>query len=256
MFLKQLKLADLNLDKKYNFIIPIGSTEQHGPFLPFGTDTFSTDEFLKRINQHFPELIILPTLEYSCSGEHEGFIGTIWLQETTLTSILNDVCNSIAPYANSVMVLSGHGGNLATIQDFVKEKQSFYTTSLHYIDLDDENLVPPMEKLVGGELGSHAGNIETSMMMAIEPNLVQEPGDYNKVPILDPWQTGKLRDKSQDGIADPQSKWVISKDIGEKVTKFKGIIKQRQNTYGTHFDNEGNFIVDPKQYENLEFETA
>src|SRR5437763_1122034 len=121
MFLKQLKLSDLYPNKKYDFIVPIGSTEQHGPFLPFGTDTYSTDEFLKKINQSFPELIILPTLEYSCSREHEGCMGTIWLKEETLLSILDDVSNSVATYASNIMILSGHGGNLATIQNFVKE---------------------------------------------------------------------------------------------------------------------------------------
>ncbi len=237
MFLKQLKLSDLDPKIKYDFIVPIGSTEQHGPFLPFGTDTYSTDAFLNRINQSFPELIILPTLEYSCSGEHDGFIGTIWLQEKTLLSILDDVSNSLNPYAKNIMILSGHGGNLATIQEFVKERRFSFDTSLHYIDLDNEKLNPPMEKLIDGPLDSHAGNIETSMMMTIAPELTDNPKGYKKTVVTRPWETGKLKDKSKDGIADPQSRWIVSKDIGEEVINIIVADAERQIKSIINFPN-------------------
>ncbi len=219
MYLKSTKLSDLDPNKKYDFIIPIGSTEQHGPFLPFGTDTYSTDEFLKRIGHETPSLIILPTLEYSCSAEHEGFIGTIWLKETTLVSILDDVCQSIAPYARTIMLISGHGGNLETIQQFVQDKVNAYGPSLHYIDLDGEHLVAPMEALIKGPLDPHAGNIETSMMLAIAPEFTSDPNGYTKTPINEPWETSKLIDKSKDGIADPHPNWVVSEQIGQEVIR-------------------------------------
>ncbi|MBP9686368.1 MAG: creatininase family protein [Candidatus Doudnabacteria bacterium] len=215
MFLKSIKISDLQKDQKYNFLVPIGSTEQHGPFLPFGTDTYSTDEFVKRIEKNFPGLIVLPTLEYSCSGEHEGFIGTVWLQETTLISILADVIHSLAPYSKNILLMSGHGGNLALLQRLVESKP--HGPALHYINLDEDHLIAPMEDLIHGPLDAHAGNIETSMMMRIAPHLVQHPDGYVKTPIIDPWETGKLLDKSKDGIADTQEKWTISKTIGEQV---------------------------------------
>ena len=123
MFLKQLKLTDLDQNKKYDFVVPIGSTEQHGPFIPFGTDTYTTDAVLTRMNQDFPDLIILPTLEYSCSGEHEGFIGTVWLSEHTFELLMFDVCNSLKDYAQSISFITGHGGNLRSIDSFVAKNK-------------------------------------------------------------------------------------------------------------------------------------
>lgn len=47
-----------------------------------------------RIDKEFPFLLVLPTREYSCSKEHEGFEGTIWLEEPTLKAIMRDMCSS------------------------------------------------------------------------------------------------------------------------------------------------------------------
>ena len=73
MFLKEIKLTNLDPNKKYTILVPIGSTEQHGPYIPFGSDTYMTDAIVEEINRQFPEILILPTLEISCSKEHEGF---------------------------------------------------------------------------------------------------------------------------------------------------------------------------------------
>ncbi|MDO8656270.1 MAG: creatininase family protein, partial [Nanoarchaeota archaeon] len=104
MYLKNIKLTDLEKEKKYCFIIPIGSTEQHGPFLPFGTDTYLGDEVIKGIEKNLQDLIITPTLEFSCSEEHQGFMGTMWLKPETLVCVLRDLCTSLAPYAKDIIL--------------------------------------------------------------------------------------------------------------------------------------------------------
>lgn len=65
MKLKELKATYFQKDKKYDFLFPIGSTEQHGLFIPFGTDTYITDYLVKQVSKEFPKMIILPTLEVS-----------------------------------------------------------------------------------------------------------------------------------------------------------------------------------------------
>ena len=95
MRLKKMKHPDLSGDRKFNFIVPIGSLEQHGPYIPFGTDTYITDYIVDQAEREFPEIIILPTLEFSRSQEHRGFFGTVFLTEETLEKVLFDICNSI-----------------------------------------------------------------------------------------------------------------------------------------------------------------
>ncbi len=70
MKLKELKATDFKKNQKYDFLFPIGATEQHGPFIPFGTDTYITEYLVQDIEKQFPEIIILPTLEVSRSQEH------------------------------------------------------------------------------------------------------------------------------------------------------------------------------------------
>jgi creatinine amidohydrolase len=96
MLLKTIRQVQLEPGKKYQVVIPIGSTEQHGPFLPFGADTYIGNEILKGLHEARPELVILPTLEYSCSIEHQEFAGSLWLKDATLFSILDDLCASVS----------------------------------------------------------------------------------------------------------------------------------------------------------------
>lgn len=219
MFLKQLKLTDLDKNKKYDFIVPFGSTEQHGPFIPFGTDTYVTDAMLARTNQDFPELIILPTLEYSCSGEHEGFVGTVWLSESTFHLLMIDVCNSLKNYARSISFITGHGGNLRPIDSFVTNSiNKFDDVKLSHLSFNDDTVNDKIVDLIGGPCDEHAGNSEISLMLAVHPDLTITPStEYKKIPVKNPWEKGRLIEKSIDGIADANPEWHVNKEFGEKV---------------------------------------
>ncbi|HAL50498.1 MAG: Creatininase [Candidatus Uhrbacteria bacterium GW2011_GWD1_41_16] len=104
MRLKRMKHPELSSEQKHNFVLPIGSTEQHGLFAPFGTDTYITDYLVNQVEKQFPELVILPTLEFSRSREHRGFFGTIYLTEETLEKVIFDICNSIYKKANIIFI--------------------------------------------------------------------------------------------------------------------------------------------------------
>lgn len=219
MFLKNIKLTDLEKERKYSFLIPIGSTEQHGPFLPFGTDTYLGDEVIKGIEKNLQDLIITPTLEFSCSEEHQGFMGTMWLKPETLVRVLRDLCTSLAPYAKDIILITAHGGNEAALAEFLSEASGILQdTKIHRVYLEGEELDKKISSLINGPLEEHAGNIEISMMLAAAPMLTSlPPKDYPKVVITNPWETGRLIDKSINGIADNHPQWVVSKDIGQKT---------------------------------------
>lgn len=67
MSLKEIKSTYFKDGNKYDFIFPLGATEQHGPFIPFGTNTYIIDYLVDQAERIFPDLIILPTLEISRS---------------------------------------------------------------------------------------------------------------------------------------------------------------------------------------------
>lgn len=79
MFLENIKTTDFDPNRKYTFVIPMGATEQHGPFLPTGTDSFLMDHIIRDCEGFFPEIVFLPTLRYTdassrfwCEGSSAG----------------------------------------------------------------------------------------------------------------------------------------------------------------------------------------
>jgi len=216
MKLKELKATDFSENKKYNFLFPIGATEQHGPFLPFGTDTYITDYLVNEISKKFPDLIILPTLEYSRSREHRGFYGTLWLTEETLSSVMFDICNSLKEQAGKIFITSFHA-NEVVIEKFIKENLFPEIEIIHlemYAPEDDEKI----EKILKGPFDDHAGNTEISNMLCIDESLVKiPPTDFPKTQISDPFGTDNLKEKSSTGIADNHPDWKVDKKIGKEI---------------------------------------
>jgi creatinine amidohydrolase/Fe(II)-dependent formamide hydrolase-like protein len=218
MRLKKIKHTDFNKNIKYDFLIPIGATEQHGPFLPFGVDTYITDYLVQQSEKHFPELIVLPTLEFSRSQEHRGFYGTVWLSEETLARVMFDICNSLFSQANKIIFVTFHA-NENVIDNFIATNQTHFSPAqLARVEIwnkeDDKNMM----KILSGEIDDHAGNTEISSMLFLEEKLVIIPDKiHEKKYIENPFDNDDLASKSANGIADNHPKWVVSKDIGEKV---------------------------------------
>ncbi len=225
MLLKELKTTYFDPNKKYTFVVPMGATEQHGPFLPLGTDTYCQDAILARAIAECPAAIFLPTLEITCSKEHHGFPGTIWIEKDTLKLMLRDICLSLTDYADHIIFTSWHGGNIGTIDRFIKEFQSqFKNTSFHHVNLDPEPILQKTREIIGGPVDEHAGNTETSMTLAAQEKLVTTPPpDYPKHPIVVDWDDAEpLKKQSIDGIADNHPQWVVNRVQGQSFIDFSG----------------------------------
>jgi creatinine amidohydrolase/Fe(II)-dependent formamide hydrolase-like protein len=218
MKLKRIKYTDLGNDKKYHFILPIGSTEQHGPFAPFGTDTYITDYLVERLEKKYPELIVLPTLEYSRAQEHRDFFGTVFLSEDTFQRVLFDVCNSLHKQANIIFFTSFHA-NDAYIKKFIKMKQQFFhSAKIVHLEIVDHEDNASIEALLGGPIDDHAGNTEISNILAIDESLTAiPPADYQKSVVENPFETDNLKEKCSNGIADNHPQWVTDKVMGQKI---------------------------------------
>lgn len=220
MWLEELKTTDFNKDKKYTYVVSLGSTEQHGPFLPLGTDTYIHNEIIARVEKVFPSLIFLPTLPISCSKEHIGFPGTVWVEETTLFSVLRDVCSSLKENADKILFVSWHGGNVAPLNKFVAEVQGEYPSIEFYnIRTENEMSTSSEEKIIGGTVDEHAGNTEISMILAIKPKLVTIPSkNYPKKITKDVWSDSVIK-SVENGIVDNHPNWVVKKSHGKAFLK-------------------------------------
>jgi len=140
-------------------VIPVGSFEQHGPHLPLDTDTQIAVHLCTAATKGIDRVVIAPPLSITASGEHAGFPGTISIGTEALTTVIVELVRS-CDWASGVILVHGHGGNLAALQRA--------NTLLHS---EQRNIASWWPRIQGAD--AHAGHTETSLMLAIDPRLVR-----------------------------------------------------------------------------------
>lgn len=152
-------------------LVPLGSCEQHGPHLPFVTDAAIAAEVARRaaveLRAAGTSVVCAPVLPYGASGEHQHFPGTVDIGHEALRHVLVELGRSATCWADRVVFVNGHGGNLPTVRiATARLRQEGRDTSWVACE-------PP-----GAD--AHAGRTETSLMSAIAPETVRpdlaEPG--------------------------------------------------------------------------------
>lgn len=157
-------------------IVPIGSTEQHGPHLPVDVDSRLATEIAGRIAKLVSArtpILVLPTLWVSLAEHHMNFAGTLALDFATLRAVLNCVVGSLAKHGYSkILLLNGHGGNtaaLAVVADELSRRREIPLASVTYWDAASTAFA----SILDGQTNlRHACEAETSMVLAIAPHLV------------------------------------------------------------------------------------
>lgn len=140
-------------------LVPVGATEQHGEHLPLGTDTHVAQAIADAAAADATSLVVAPAINYGASGEHEGFPGTISVGRDALKLMLLEYGRSVCRWADRVVFVNGHGGNVPTLIEAVDR--------LRYEGRDVAWF--PCAPARGD---AHAGRTETSLLLAISPSLV------------------------------------------------------------------------------------
>lgn len=150
-------------------VVPIGSTEQHGPHAPLSTDTITAEAVAEAgVEAYAGDVIVAPTVPVSASVEHRHFAGTLWLRPETLRAYVRDVVGSLASHGwTNIVLVNGHGGNSAPLREAAaalsRERDVFVAVFTWFEAV--ENDIPPM---------GHAGPRETGMLRRHAPELVRE----------------------------------------------------------------------------------
>ena len=174
--LKAAELRDLAA-REAIVVLPVAAMEQHGPHLPVMVDTLLCGEVARRAalrasGRH--PVVVAPTVWSGLSEHHMPFGGTFTLDFPTFLSLIECLCRSLRRHGfRRVLLLNGHGGNVAALRVVVDELRGLDMRLLTatYWQVDPVTIADILERQSGVQ---HACEAETSMVMALRPELVDE----------------------------------------------------------------------------------
>ncbi len=164
--------------KTRTVLLPVGSVEEHGPHLPLGTDAFHALELARRVAERRP-LLVAPPLYYGLCRSTSDHPGTVSLSSLTLRAVILDLGREFHRQGfTRFLILSGHAGgtHLAMLTDageaLLTELPDLRVAVVNLLDLLREVLAARPD-LVATRGDAHAGEVETALMLACRPELVQ-----------------------------------------------------------------------------------
>jgi creatinine amidohydrolase len=147
-------------------LVPIGSVEQHGPHLPLDTDTrIATAVAVAAAGRAGADTLVAPAIGIGASGEHEMFPGTVSIGTEGLRTVLVELGRSAGRWVRRTVFVNGHGGNLEAVRGAVELLRA------ESRDVRSYSCAPPRSLCVAPD--AHAGRIETSIMLALAPEVVR-----------------------------------------------------------------------------------
>ena len=150
-------------------VVPVGSTEQHGPHAPLGTDTITAEHVAAAGVEAYERPVVLgPTVPVGVSAEHRGFDGTLWVTPEAFRAYLGDFLRSLAHNGwDRIAVVNGHGGNTDPLRevcaDLTRAGEARVAAFTWFDAVGDAGELP--EGLAMG----HAGAVETSVLKQAAP---------------------------------------------------------------------------------------
>ncbi|WP_018686453.1 creatininase family protein [Actinokineospora enzanensis] len=155
-------------------VLPVGSFEQHGDYLPLATDTIVAQVIAERIAQRY-DLFLLPPITLSCSHEHEGFAGTVSISAQTVIAVVADVRASLVRSGITKLVLiNGHGGNYVLSNIAQEANVTGPAVALFPGAPDIAAARTAAGMMSNAHEDMHAGEWETSILLHTHPKLVRD----------------------------------------------------------------------------------
>lgn len=172
--LEEMTLADVREFQPRVAILPMGATEPHNLHLPYGTDTIEAERLAARCcqaaNQQGAGIVQLPAIPYGTESNLQAFPLAMNLQPSTVTLIIRDLVESVAASGiEKLLIFNSHGGN--DLKPILRELYGRTSVQLFLC-----NWYQMIKDVVGGICqvpDDHAGEMETSLIMAFRPDLVR-----------------------------------------------------------------------------------
>ncbi len=187
-------------------VLPVGSTEQHGPHAPLSTDALSAEAVATAgADAYDGEVVVAPALPYGVSEEHRHFSGTLWLSPDTFRDAVREVVESLAHHGwDRVVIVNGHGGNTDALREVaasVTREGVAYAAAFTWFDaVDPEDIgdIPDPDGM------GHAGSVETSVVMHHAPDRLRE----------------ERFEAAADGAGDGWGEWVSGTNLAHDSVEF------------------------------------
>ena len=152
-------------------VLPVGSTEQHGPHAVLGTDVFTAEAVAEAgIEQTAVECVLGPAIPVGIAAEHREFPGTLWVSDDTFRAYVRETCDSLASHGwDRIVLVNGHGGNVAALRELCGKftrSGAGYAVPFTWFDAVDA------ADIGGIEMG-HGGPVETSLLEHLNEDYVR-----------------------------------------------------------------------------------
>jgi creatinine amidohydrolase len=182
-------------------LLPVGSTEQHGPHAPLGLDSLTAEAIAEGGADRYAaegddRPVVGPTIPVGIAEEHRAFDGTLWVSEDTFRAYVRETLASLAAHGfDRIVVVNGHGGNADALREVcarVSRDGDAYAAAHTWFDAVEFD-----------DLG-HAGPAETALVRHLRPELIRED----------------RTDEAADGAADAWGEWVAGTNLAYDSDSF------------------------------------
>ncbi|MFB6086173.1 MAG: creatininase family protein [Halodesulfurarchaeum sp.] len=179
-------------------LLPVGSTEQHGPHDPLGTDYLAAEMVARETAERTEtEVVVAPSVPVGISEEHRQFTGTLWVSPNTFRSYVREVAESLLHHGwNRIVLVNGHGGNVPALGEVAANLARHHdavVVPFTWFDAVEASF----------EMG-HAGPVETSFLLHTRPELVHED----------------RFEAARDGGMDRWGEWVAGLNLAHDAAEF------------------------------------
>lgn len=163
-------------------ILPVGSIENHGPHLPVGTDLILAETFVNEATIDLENTIVLPASPFGASFEHANKQGTLPIDDTILNGLWDNLLSALSRQGyQKVLIVNAHGGQTANVE--IAAREARFQHNILVVSFNIQAAMAEAWRDVKKEddfrndddeldYGIHGGLIETSVMLHINPNLV------------------------------------------------------------------------------------